>query len=41
VLRRRFRDLRQGPDGLLYAVTGDLGNQQPRTGAVFRIEPAE
>jgi glucose/arabinose dehydrogenase len=41
VLRRRFRDLRQGPDGLLYVVTSDLGAQQPKTGAVLRIEPVE
>jgi hypothetical protein len=40
VVRRRFRDLRQGPDGLLYTVTSDLGDKQPNTGAVLRIEPA-
>lgn len=40
VLRRRFRDLRQGPDGLLYVVTNNLGSQ-PGTGAVLRIEPAD
>jgi glucose/arabinose dehydrogenase len=41
VLRRRFRDLRQGPDGLLYVVASDKDEKQPNTGAVLRIEPAE
>ncbi len=40
VLRRRFRDLRQGPDGLLYVVTSDIGSQA-KTGSVLRIEPAD
>ena len=40
VLRRRFRDIRQGPDGLLYLVSSNLGNE-PNTGVVLRIEPAE
>ena len=39
-LRRRFRDLRQGPDGLLYVVTSDKGDKEPNTGTVMRIEPA-
>jgi hypothetical protein len=39
VLRRRFRDLRQGPDGLLYAVASDFADDKPNTGAVLRIEP--
>jgi glucose/arabinose dehydrogenase len=34
-LRQRIRDVRQGPDGLLYALT----DQNP--GAVLRIEPAK
>jgi glucose/arabinose dehydrogenase len=34
-LRQRIRDVRQGPDGLLYALTDD------KEGAVLRIEPAE
>jgi glucose/arabinose dehydrogenase len=38
--RRRFRDLRQGPDGLLYLVSSNVGNQA-NTGAVYRIEPAD
>jgi glucose/arabinose dehydrogenase len=38
--RRRFRDLRQGPDGLLYLVSSNIGNE-PNTGAVFRVEPAD
>ena len=41
VLRRKYRDLRQAPDGLLYVVTSDLGPRQPNTGAVLRIEPAD
>ena len=40
VLRRQFRDLRQGPDGLLYAVTSDLRGQE-KSGTLLRIEPAE
>jgi glucose/arabinose dehydrogenase len=39
VLRRRFRDLRQGPDGLLYLVTSDKSDKEPDTGTVMRIEP--
>jgi aldose sugar dehydrogenase len=39
VLRRRFRDIRQGPDGLLYVVASDKANDQPNTGAILRIEP--
>lgn len=34
-LRQRIRDVRQGPDGLLYVLTDD------KEGAVLRIEPAE
>jgi aldose sugar dehydrogenase len=34
-LRQRIRDVRQGPDGLLYALTDE------KEGAVLRIEPAE
>jgi glucose/arabinose dehydrogenase len=33
-LRQRIRDVRQGPDGLIYVLT----DQRP--GAVLRIEPA-
>jgi len=33
-LRQRIRDVRQGPDGLLYLVTDEAA------GAVLRIEPA-
>jgi glucose/arabinose dehydrogenase len=40
-LRRRFRDLRQGPDGLLYVVASDKGDKEPNTGTVMRIEPVE
>lgn len=34
-LRQRIRDVRQGPDGLLYVVTDE------KDGAVLRIEPAD
>jgi aldose sugar dehydrogenase len=34
-LRQRIRDVRQGPDGLLYVLTDE------KEGAVLRIEPAE
>jgi glucose/arabinose dehydrogenase len=34
-LRQRIRDVRQGPDGLLYVLTDE------KPGAVLRIEPAE
>jgi glucose/arabinose dehydrogenase len=34
-LRQRIRDVRQGPDGLLYLLTDE------KPGAVLRIEPAE
>jgi glucose/arabinose dehydrogenase len=33
-LKQRIRDVRQGPDGLLYVVTGEA------QGALLRIEPA-
>src|SRR5678816_3520856 len=33
-LHQRIRDVRQGPDGLLYLVTGEV------QGALLRIEPA-
>ena len=34
-LRQRIRDVRQGPDGLLYVLTDE------KDGAVLRIEPAQ
>lgn len=34
-LRQRIRDVRQGPDGLLYLLTDE------ETGALLRIEPAQ
>ncbi len=41
-LRQRVRDVRQGPDGLLYVVTdGDADRGEAATGSVLRIEPAE
>jgi glucose/arabinose dehydrogenase len=35
-LRQRIRDVRQGPDGLLYLVS-----DHPKDGAILRIEPVE
>lgn len=40
-LRHRVRDVRQGPDGLLYVVTDSQADRGPSTGAVLRIEPVE
>ncbi len=43
-LRRRIRDVEQGPDGLLYVLTGGefLGSDPERgAAALLRIEPAE
>jgi glucose/arabinose dehydrogenase len=34
-LRQRIRDVRQGPDGLLYLLTDEAN------GALLRVEPAE
>ena len=34
-LKQRIRDVRQGPDGLLYVLTDE------EEGALLRIEPAE
>jgi len=34
-LKQRIRDVRQGPDGLLYVVTDE------EAGAILRIEPAQ
>ena len=41
-LGQRFRDVRQGPDGLLYVLTeGRVSGNEDLDGAVLRIEPAE
>ena len=40
-LRQRVRDVRQGPDGLLYVLTDSDAALEDATGAVLRIEPAE
>ena len=39
-LKKRFRDVRQGPDGLLYALVDDEMIANVGEGAVLRIEPA-
>jgi glucose/arabinose dehydrogenase len=38
-LKKRFRDVRQGPDGLLYALVDDEMVANVGEGAVLRIEP--
>src|SRR5262245_11116521 len=38
-LKKRFRDVRQGPDGLLYALVDDEMIANVGEGAVLRIEP--
>ena len=43
-LRRRIRDVKQGPDGLIYVLTagGFLGSDPARgEAALLRIEPVE
>jgi glucose/arabinose dehydrogenase len=39
-MKKRFRDVRQGPDGLLYALAEDEMIGDGGEGAVLRIEPA-
>jgi glucose/arabinose dehydrogenase len=39
-LRQEIRDIRQGPDGLIYLVTRQNSNRTPKSGMVLRIEPA-
>lgn len=39
-LKKRFRDVRQGPDGLLYLLAEDEMTANTGEGAVLRIEPA-
>jgi len=40
-LRQQIRDIRQGPDGLIYLVTRQDANQTPKSGMVLRIEPVD
>jgi aldose sugar dehydrogenase len=40
-LRQQIRDIRQGPDGLIYLVTRQDANQTPKSGTVLRIEPVD
>jgi glucose/arabinose dehydrogenase len=39
-LKKRFRDVRQGPDGLLYVLAEDEMTADTGEGAILRIEPA-
>jgi glucose/arabinose dehydrogenase len=39
-LRQEVRDIRQGPDGLIYLVTRQSADRTPKSGTVLRIEPA-
>jgi glucose/arabinose dehydrogenase len=39
-LRRQFRDIQQGPDGLLYVLARADANRNENTGSLLRIEPA-
>ena len=40
-LRQEIRDVRQGPDGLIYLVTRQDAKHTAKSGMVLRIEPAE
>jgi aldose sugar dehydrogenase len=40
-LRQEVRDIRQGPDGLIYLVTRQNVEHTPKTGMVLRLEPVE
>ena len=40
-LRQQIRDVRQGPDGLIYLVTRQDAKQTPKSGMVLRIEPVD
>jgi hypothetical protein len=38
-MRQEFRDIRQGPDGLIYLVTRQDAEHTPKSGMVLRVEP--
>ena len=40
-MRQEIRDIRQGPDGLIYLVTRQDAEHTLKSGMVLRIEPAE
>src|SRR5215467_14219258 len=40
-MRQEFRDIRQGPDGLIYLVTRQDAEHTAKSGMVLRIEPIE
>ena len=40
-MRQEIRDIRQGPDGLIYLVTRQDADHTPKSGMVLRIEPVD
>ena len=40
-MRQEIRDIRQGPDGLIYLVTRQDAEHSPKSGMVLRIEPID
>jgi len=40
-MRQEFRDIRQGPDGLIYLVTRQDAEHTPKSGMVLRVEPVQ
>ncbi len=40
-MRQEIRDIRQGPDGLIYLVTRQDAKRTPKSGMVLRIEPSQ
>jgi aldose sugar dehydrogenase len=40
-MRQEVRDIRQGPDGLIYLVTRQDAEHTPKSGMVLRIEPVD
>lgn len=40
-LRQQIRDVKQGPDGLIYLVSRQDANQTAKSGMVFRLEPVQ
>ena len=40
-MRQEIRDIRQGPDGLIYLVTRQNAEHTPKSGMLLRIEPVD